>query len=116
MEGRKEGRIFVKTEIMAACERYKAFADWIVLQAGSDKLVHLNVGLLLWVAAALVLRRPLRSIMPLISVTLVQFANEAIDYSVRSGWTWQDTVLDTLATVGWPTLLWLMMAMGGKRR
>jgi hypothetical protein len=102
-------------EIVAACERYKAFADWVVIQAGgSDKLVHLNVGLLLWVVAALVLRRPLRSFAPLLSVTLIQITNEVIDYSVRAGWTWQDSVLDTLATLGWPCLLWLVLAIAAK--
>lgn len=104
-------------EIIVACHRYKAFADWVVVQAGgSDKLVHLNVGLLLWIAAALVLRRPLRSRVPLLVVAAIQVANEAVDYHVRTGWTWQDTLLDMLATLGWPTVIWLMLAIGGRKR
>jgi hypothetical protein len=107
----------LKAELIAACERYKHFADWVVAQAGgSDKLVHLNVGLLVWVAASLVLRRPLRSPLPLLTVVLVQIANEAIDYHVRIKWSLEDTLLDTLATIGWPFILWLVLAIAGRGR
>jgi hypothetical protein len=107
----------VNAAALEVCQQYKLLTDRVVeLAGGADKLVHLNVGLILWVAAALILRRPLRSFIPLLFVILIQIGNEIIDYAVRQSWTLEDMLLDTLATIGWPMLLWAALSTGLLRR
>ena len=86
---------------------------WIVdtLQL-SRPLLHVHLGLAIYGAAALLLRRPIGSIAPLSVVVALELVNETFD-TVRyfaSGWPWKPdgTVADLFHTLLWPVLLTLI--------
>jgi hypothetical protein len=70
----------------------------------SPELLHIHAGLLIWVLAALILRRPLRSPVPLAVVVAAELVNEIMDRLFWGEWR-PDTAADILATCGWPALL-----------
>ncbi len=74
--------------------------------------LHIHAGLLVLLAACLILRRPLGSMMPLQIVILLEVANEAVD-SARyqmSSWPWTpwNSVADLIDTLLWPVVLTLL--------
>jgi hypothetical protein len=86
--------------------RYEAAIGWIVARCPApDKFAHCYAGLLIWVAAALILRRPLRSSRPVAVVVLAEVVNEVIDRFAHGAWLWRDTLGDAAATWFWPVLL-----------
>jgi hypothetical protein len=85
-----------------------------------DKFAHMTAGLLFWLLAAVVLRKPLYSRGPVAVVVLLEVANEYVDYLANHSWRWPDTLGDAAATWFWPFLLSFCMARmprlrGGKR-
>jgi len=86
-----------------------------------DKFAHTYAGLGIWVLAALVLRRPLASIWPLLTVVAFELGNEYMDFLAHGSWRWHDTLRDMAATWFWPLLLTVMLRAvpsltGGPRR
>ncbi len=91
-------------------------ATWYALQknalgeatGASQELLHVHAGLLIFVVAALVLRRKMRSPVPLTIVVLFALLNEVVDWlsggppdSLEPAW-------DFVNTVFWPFLLFLI--------
>lgn len=96
---------------------YHAEVERIVTGSGlGDKFFHTNVGLLIWVGAALILRCPLRSPVPLAVVILAEVVNEVLDWIAVGAWRWSDTFMDAAATWFWPATLTLLLHQLGKLR
>ncbi len=87
---------------MHLVERYHQLI--VVLQHKTglvDKLMHVNLGLAIWLLAALALRVPLRSAKPILILALLEAANETMDRLHAGSWNRLDTRLDILATLFW---------------
>ena len=85
------------------------------LHVGADKFVHVQVGLTIWCASAIVLRRPLRSPLPLAVVIVAEVLNEIADRHYTGSWNWPDTLGDAAATWFWPIALFLLLRSGRVR-
>ena len=73
----------------------------------SEDLLHLHFGLLIFVTAALLLRRRMHSNWPVGLVWAFALVNEAVDY-FATGYELDTSALDLLNTVLWPTVLHLV--------
>ena len=78
----------------------------------SEDLVHVHVGLAIFVVTALLLRRRMRSWVPLATVAFLAFANELVDFSAGDGWELGASILDFLNTLLWPFVLFLLARRG----
>ena len=91
---------------MSLGEKYLELVNWVSnLDPGYDKLVHVNVGLAIWLAGAVVLRTSPRSIWPVLLVALAETGNELFDWVHSIEWGWRETSADFVATIAWPTVL-----------
>jgi hypothetical protein len=87
--------------------------DWAEHASGLDMdALHVHAGLLLQIAAAFVLRRPLRSPWPWLALLATEFANEVYDYTYE---VWPDRDIqfaeglrDMWNTMALPTLILLL--------
>jgi hypothetical protein len=79
------------------------------LHVGADKFVHMQVGLAIWVVAAIVLRRPLHSLPPLLLCIAAEVGNEIMDFRYAHSLRLPDTLTDMLATWFWPVTLFLLL-------
>ena len=74
-------------------------------------ILHVHLGLAIFTAALLLLRRPLGHLLPLLVVVGFEAANEAFDVAryFVSGWPWtpRGTLRDLFDTLLWPTALTL---------
>jgi hypothetical protein len=96
---------------MAFITFYEKFISWVIWHAQftPDKLVHVWAGMIIWLGVAVVLRRPLASVVPLAAVVLAEGGNEVIDYIHGGNWTAWDTVQDVFFTLFWPFAVSLAM-------
>ena len=95
---------------MSFLEQYEQAVDRVVkLCPHPDKFAHTYAGLGIWVLAALIMRRPITSIWPLVAVVLFEVGNEYIDFLNHGSWRWHDTLGDMAATWFWPVTLMLLM-------
>jgi hypothetical protein len=78
----------------------------------SDDLLHVHMGLAIFVAAALLTRRRMRSWVPLVVVALAALANEIIDYLGPDPWSDGLSALDLANTLIWPLVLFLLARRG----
>lgn len=79
----------------------------------TDDLLHVHVGLLLFVLAALVTRRRMRSWWPLGIVAAFAVANEIVDYFALDGqWSPWLLAVDIANTLVWPLVLFLLARRG----
>lgn len=74
----------------------------------TDKAAHLNVGLALYVGAQFVLRTRRASLQALAFVAGCELCNETLDLLFFGDPRWADTLSDILATLAWPTTLFLL--------
>jgi hypothetical protein len=78
----------------------------------SRDALHIYTGLITMFLAALILRRPLRSIVPLIMVVLVAMLGETVDMyddiAFRGYWRLNASLHDFLNTLFWPVLIFLL--------
>lgn len=78
----------------------------------SRDALHIYTGLIAMFGAALILRRPLRTVVPLVMVLLVSMLAETVDMyddiAFRGYWRWNASLHDFLNTLFWPTLIFLM--------
>ena len=94
---------------MEMAQLYERGIGWIVGHCPQpDKFAHTYAGLIIWLLAMIVIRRP-RSIVPLLTVLVVETANECVDRVAHGSWMWSDTLGDMAATWFWPVVLtaWL---------
>lgn len=78
----------------------------------SDDLLHVHLGLAIFVVTALLLRRRMRSVWPLAIVAALALANEVMDYAVVEPWSATHSALDIVNTIFWPTVLFLLARRG----
>ncbi|WP_230292264.1 hypothetical protein [Croceicoccus sp. Ery5] len=98
-----------------------AFPDVIALYEGLKRqyipadetvraLIHVHLGLALWLVLALVLRKRLSSMVPLAIAWLVIGTTEIFDISaqwpVKQDWVWQHAASDMAQSLTWPTIIW----------
>ena len=80
-----------------------------VTLGASEAWLHVHAGLLIFFAAALLFRRRMRSVIPVVLVWAFALGNELIDAfsptPAPSGW---EVAADIANTVFWPTLLFLL--------
>ena len=91
---------------------YEHAINWIVsLCPQPDKFAHTYAGLSIWILAALVTRRPLSALLPLVPVIGLELANEVMDRVAHGSWHWHDTVRDMAATWFWPIVLFVCLRL-----
>ena len=89
---------------------WERFKDWLSAAVHlSHHQLHVVVGLLLFVAFAHLLRRSVRSVVPLLAVAVLEALNEVSDFAryYFSGWPWtaHETVVDVELTLAPPLAL-----------
>jgi hypothetical protein len=89
----------------------------IVSATGLSKdALHIYVGLAVLLAAAAILRKPLRSIIPWLVVLIVAVSGELVDMhddiASLGYWRWGASLHDVLNTLFWPTVLVLLARLG----
>jgi hypothetical protein len=99
---------------MSAFQEFKLV---IVSATGLSKdALHIYVGLFVFLAVVSVLRRPIHSSGPWLSVLCVAFALEFMDMrddlSSLGKWRWAASVHDIVNTMVWPTVLLLLSRFG----
>ncbi|WP_124551752.1 hypothetical protein [Methylophilus methylotrophus] len=89
----------------------------IVAATGLSKdALHIYVGLAVFLAAVIVLRKPLRSNVPWLVVVSVAITGEVLDMrddiSSLGYWRWGASLHDILNTLFWPSVLLLLAKFG----
>ena len=89
----------------------------IVAATGLSKdALHIYVGLAVFLAAVVVLRKPLRSIVPWLVIFAIAIAGEVLDMrddiATLGYWRWGASLHDVLNTLFWPTMLLLIAKLG----
>jgi len=89
----------------------------IVATTGLSKdALHIYVGLAVFLAVAVVLRKPLRSTVPWLVAFAMAIAGEVLDMrddiASLGYWRWGASVHDALNTLFWPTVLLLIAKLG----
>jgi hypothetical protein len=93
---------------------YKSLIDVIVAHAGSAALLHVHVGLALYLGTLLLVPRRRGAMLALQVVLVAELANEMLDWLAASPqWTWADTTSDFVLTLVWPVAI---TAVGAWRR
>lgn len=77
-----------------------------------DDLLHVHIGLAVFVLTALMMRRRTRSWWPIGIVTAFAMLNEVIDYLGMGPWSAQMSAMDVVNTVVWPLILFLLAPRG----
>ena len=99
--------------LLASVEAYSAAKLSLGKALGvTDDLLHLHVGLAIFVITALLLRRRMRSPWPLAAVAAFALANEIVDYAEPVPWSATRSALDVVNTVFWPAVLFLLARRG----
>lgn len=82
-------------------------------------LVHIHVGLAIWLGLVVVWRRGMAALLPICAVVLACLVNEGFDlashWPVQHGWIWRDTAGDLFNTLLWPVLIWLYACWSARR-
>ncbi|MBY0583424.1 MAG: hypothetical protein K2P68_10980 [Sphingomonas sp.] len=85
---------------------YHQLIEQILVWSGqSDKFVHMQVGLVLWLGTAVLSRQHLCHGGPLVVIVVFEVANEIIDRLYLGFWNLPDTIGDAAATWAWPVIL-----------
>ncbi len=71
----------------------------------SQDLLHVHAGLLIFIVAALLLRRSMRSPLPLLIVIVFALFNESADWMAGKDLWRFEPVADVINTILWPTIL-----------
>ena len=99
---------------------YHKMIDWIGDGTGlPDTILHIHAGMALLMLARLVTRRSFGTFIPWWVVVAGEAFNEIMDRMTFGSWRWEDTSLDILNTLLWPTVICLgvrLRPMIGKRR
>lgn len=93
---------------------YKSMIDAVVAMAGSAALLHVHVGMAIYLATLMVVRNRRGSTIALQVVLAAELGNEAMDWLEGAPqWTWGDTISDFILTMLWPAAI---TAVGAWRR
>ncbi|HLV08539.1 MAG TPA: hypothetical protein VKY80_12765 [Croceibacterium sp.] len=82
-----------------------AFIDWT---GATEDLLHMHAGLAIFVLSAWLLKKKMRSPVPLSLVAFFAVLNEVFDWSFGGSPGTLEPVVDILNTVFWPTVLFLL--------
>lgn len=94
---------------MSLAQRYSHLIGRLIRDCGGpDKFAHTYAGLALWLLAGAILRKPMRSVVPLAVVLTLELANEMMDWLTQGLVDWPDASGDLLATMFWPSVLTLV--------
>jgi hypothetical protein len=94
--------------IHALATRFWDAKEWLHLQTGwSPAMLHVHLGLAIWLIAAIVMRRPLRDWRPLAVLAGLQALNELGDRLYFGLWR-PDTLWDMAMTLFWPAVIMLV--------
>ena len=74
----------------------------------SEALLHVHAGLLVFVAAALLMRQRMASRFALVLVGLLAVANEVADHLGPTPSAYSQSAIDVLNTVFWPSILFFL--------
>ena len=104
--------------------RYSASKQQLLEATGAtESLLHVHAGLLIFVAASLLLRKRMRSAWPIVLVGVFAIANEIVDWRASlvpaTAATGAETLADIANTAFWPMVLFLAARRwpdGGGRR
>jgi hypothetical protein len=100
-------------DIDKVMQRYASYKEEITVYTGmTEDLLHVHLGLAIFVVTALLLRHRMRSPWPLAVVAIISLVNEVVDYLTHEIWEWQPNVLDLLNTLFWPMVLFLLARRG----
>lgn len=87
---------------------YGTAKSWLSDYTGaSEDLLHVHAGLLIFVVSALVLKKKMRSPVPLALVIAFALLNEVIDHLAGGPQGALEPYVDFANTVFWPTILFL---------
>ena len=100
---------------------YQASKLWLVAVTGLEKdALHIHVALILFLAAAIIGRRPARSWRPWLVVLVACIAGELLDMYANlidiGRWDWRASRHDLLNTMAWPTILTLLARFGWMKK
>jgi hypothetical protein len=85
---------------------YHSMIEWILTTTGmSDTMVHVHVGMAIYLLSQLVLRTRRASLTALTVVFALEAANETMDRLYLGSWNWPDTLSDFAATMFWPLMI-----------
>lgn len=101
----------VSAEIWNAILWLEDFKEGITAKRELQSVLHVHFGLVIFLTALLVLRRPWKPWRALAAVLAVQGANELIDYLVKPHFRLIDSVMDCFNTLWWPTVFTLAFAL-----
>jgi hypothetical protein len=95
---------------------WEALKEWLSKELHvSHAVLHIHIGLLVFLVMGRVLRKPMSSPLPLLVVAMLELANEAMDFTryYVSHWPWTpgNTIEDIVNTLLWPTILLLLARM-----
>lgn len=103
----------MREALLAYAERYSAAKHSLGEILGvSDDLLHVHLGLVIFVFTALLLRRRMRSHWPVAAVAAFALANEIVDYAEPVPWSATRSALDVGNTMFWPAVLFLLARRG----
>lgn len=106
-------------DVPGAVLGWERFKDWLSATVHlTHHQLHVVVGLLLFVAGARLLRRPLGSALPLVPVAVLELINEASDFAryFISGWPWtaHETLIDIALTLAPPMVLMVVARVAAR--
>ena len=89
---------------------WETFKDWLSKTVGLTHWdLHIIIGLALLFGLGRIMRRPLRSFLPLLPIALLELGNEMLDFlrTVYGAWywNWPDTIVEIGLTLGPPLLV-----------
>lgn len=100
------------------------FAMWYAQRKGQlgtatgapESLLHVHAGLAIFVLAALLLRKRMRSPLPFALVILFALANEVVDGLQHRSSTGLEPLVDIVNTIWWPAVLFVLARRWPDRR
>jgi hypothetical protein len=88
---------------------YGSAKAWLIDYTGAaEDLLHIHAGLLIFVVSALVLKKKMRSPVPLALVAVFAALNEVIDHLAGAPQDSLEPYVDFANTVFWPAVLFLV--------
>lgn len=103
----------LRSSAMELMRQYHNAALWLEQHGpASDKLLHMNVGLAVWLATVLLRGRRWGDRTNLIPIAVLEGLNEVADYLFPYKWTLSGTIADIVWTLFWPAVL--TWAIGGR--
>jgi hypothetical protein len=95
---------------------YKSLIDAIVAWGGSASLLHVHVGMAIYLAVLMAVRQRRAGMIALQVVLAAELGNEVMDWlNASPDWTWSDTVSDFTLTLLWPVATTAVLAWRRRR-